>query len=111
MQNIYFSSFVFRNFAKNGKANFNNRNRKRTVCQRRNGSYHRQGNRLGVSQTNRGHKNDNDRPPLRQNFHTTDYETGKNNVSIVYCDETHMPVSMTMDLASNRLPVLHATAR
>ena len=77
MQNIYFSSFVFRNFAKNGKANFNNRNRKKTVCQRRNGSYHRQGNRLGVSQTNRGHKNDNDRPPLRQNFRTTDYETGK----------------------------------
>lgn len=35
----------------------------------------------------------------------------KNNVSIVYCDETHMPVSMTMDLESNRLPVLHATAR
>ena len=26
-----------------------------------------------------------------------------NNVSIVYCDETHMPVSMMMDLESNTL--------
>lgn len=27
----------------------------------------------------------------------------KNNASVIYCDETHMPVSMTMDLESNTL--------
>ncbi|MBR3454336.1 MAG: CRISPR-associated endonuclease Cas1 [Bacteroidaceae bacterium] len=27
----------------------------------------------------------------------------KNNASVIYCDETHMPVSMTMDLDSNTI--------
>ncbi len=30
----------------------------------------------------------------------------KNNASIIYCDEAHMPISMTMDLESNNLQSL-----